>query len=206
MARIKICGITNQKDALSAAALGAWALGFIFYKKSPRAVEPKIVKKIIGSLPKNILTVGVFVDESQDEIVKIAEYCCFKAIQFHGDETPLFCKKFKGYQTIKAFRVKSQKDLTKISKYKTDYYLFDAFQKGVKGGTGKTFDWELLKQQKISNQKIILSGGLNPDNIKSAVDAVSAYAYDVSSGVEKRPGKKCQRVMKVLFKKINNRQ
>jgi phosphoribosylanthranilate isomerase len=206
MARIKICGITNQKDALSAVALGVWALGFIFYKKSPRYVQPKSARKIIESLPKNILAVGVFVNQSYDEIVKIAEYCCLKAIQFHGDETPLFCKKFKGYQTIKAFRLKDRSELLAISRYKTDYCLLDTFKQGVFGGTGKTFDWQWLKDFKVPAKKIILSGGLNAGNIKHAVQTISAYAFDVSSGVEKRPGKKCKRLMKEFFNEINNRQ
>ena len=200
MVRVKVCGITNSEDALKAVYYGAWAVGFIFYKKSSRFIEPKIAKKIIEALPKGVISVGVFVDESEKNINQIAKECQLRAIQFHGKETPSFCAKFKDYKTIKAFRIKDAKDLKAISKYKTDYYLFDTYQKGLKGGTGKVFDWGILKNAKIPAKKVILSGGLNPENIAQATREIKAYAYDVSSGVERRPGKKCQRLLKKFFK------
>lgn len=202
MARVKICGLTNQKDALSAAELGAWALGFIFYKKSPRYVEPKTVKKIISILPKNLLTIGVFVNEPLENIKHIAQDCGLKALQFHGQETPFFCAQFKQYKTIKAFRIKDRIESAEILKYKTDYYLFDTFKEGAQGGTGEVFNWQVLKGQKIPGCKIIVSGGLNPDNIQGALSTLPAYAYDVSSGVERRPGKKCTKLLRKFFEQV----
>lgn len=199
MVRIKVCGITNKKDALAAARLGAWALGFNFYKKSPRYVLPEAAQKIIRALPKRIIPVGVFVNEREGEVRRIAKLCGLKALQFHGNETPLFCKKFKGLLTIKAIRLKNKANLNQAVRYKTRFILFDAYQKDLFGGTGKSFDWALLKSGKIGALKIILSGGLNPENITQAVQSVKAYAVDVASGVERRPGKKCQRLMKKFF-------
>lgn len=199
MVRIKICGITNPKDAFAAAELGAWALGFIFYKKSPRYVSPDTANKIIRSLPKTILPVGVFVNHSLGDIKEIAQYCRLRVLQFHGDQTPLFCQKFKQYHTIKAFRMIGRCSAKKILQYKTDYYLFDTYDPNRLGGTGKIFDWTLLKDLDLPAKKIILSGGLNPDNIHGAMNAVSAYAYDASSSLERREGKKCLRLLKKFF-------
>ena len=222
MVRIKVCGITNKEGAMKAVSLGAWALGFIFYKKSPRYVRPDIAKKIIKALPKSVIPVGVFVNEHEKKIAQIIEQCGLKALQFHGDETPGFCKKFKDILTVKAIRVKNKVDpvrngvsrrdisngasLKKALLYKTNFLLFDTYQSNLFGGTGKSFDWNLLNDKKISSRQIILSGGLNADNISLATSLGKAYAFDVSSGVEKRPGKKSGRLLKAFFKKVNNKQ
>ena len=203
MARIKVCGITSKKDALKAVSLGAWALGFIFYKKSSRYIAPEIAKKIITALPKRIISVGVFVNANDKEICQIVEMCGLKAIQFHGNETPKFCSQFKGMKTIKALRVKTKSDIKKASLYKTDFLLFDTYKEGSFGGTGKSFDWDFLSTQRNILKRSILSGGLNPENITDAVSLVKAYAFDVSSGVEKRPGRKCQRLFKKFFGQAN---
>jgi len=199
MARVKICGITNKEDALRAVRLGAWALGFIFYKKSPRHVAPEAAKKIIAALPKKVISVGVFVDASEQEIRSIIKSCGLKAIQLHGHETPDFCAQFKNVVTIKAIVIKTKLDMKKASLYKTDFLLFDTYKKGFFGGTGKCFDWDVLKNNPKMLKKSILSGGLNPSNIRKAVSSIKAHAFDVSSGVEKRPGKKCQRLLKKFF-------
>lgn len=199
MVKIKICGITNKEDALRAARLGVWALGFNFYKKSPRYVAPETAKKIIQSLPKKVISIGVFVNQREGDIKCIAKSCGLKALQFHGDETPVFCKKFKGFLTVKAIRLKNLASLAKASKYKTDFLLFDTYQKDFFGGTGKSFDWNFLEDKRILRRKVILSGGLSPENIGRAVKNVRAYAFDAASGVERRPGKKCQRLMKKFF-------
>ncbi len=203
MVRIKVCGLTNKKDALAVVNLDVWAVGFIFYKKSSRYVEPKDVKKIIDALSSKTLTVGVFVNQEEQEINDIVKTCGLKAVQFHGDETPKECMKIKGVKTIKAIRVKNKKDILKAAKYKTDYLLFDTFKEKVFGGTGKVFDWNLLKDKSLNKRKVILSGGLNPKNIVEAASSVKAYAFDVSSGVERRPGKKCHRLLKTFFKQID---
>jgi len=199
MVRIKVCGITNKKDALRAVQLGAWALGFIFYKKSPRYIAPKVAKSIIAVLPKKIIPVGVFVNASEQEIRSVVKECGLKVVQFHGNESPRFCAQFKDMFTIKAMALKKKADIRKACCYKTDLLLFDTYQKGVFGGTGKVFDWSLLKAQKNIFKKSILSGGLNPGNIQEAVSSVNVYAFDVSSGVEKRPGKKCMRLLGKFF-------
>ncbi|MDD3374604.1 MAG: phosphoribosylanthranilate isomerase [Candidatus Omnitrophica bacterium] len=203
MGRVKICGITNKRDALCASSLDAWALGFIFYKKSSRYISPQDAQNIIEALPKNVLSVGVFVDAQKEEIDAVIKDCRLKVVQFHGNETPLFCSQFKAVKTIKAIRIKSKEDLVKALKYKTDYLLFDTFQKDAFGGTGKVFDWEILKSSKLKGRKIVLSGGLNPKNIAGAISSVKAYAFDASSGVERRPGKKCQRLLKKFFSEVN---
>ena len=201
MVKIKVCGITNKEDALRAVQCGAWALGFIFYKKSPRCITPEAAQGIIAALPKKIITVGVFVDAPEDEVRTIAKQCRLRAVQFHGSEAPVFCSRFKGLLTIKAIRVKTRSDIIKALAYKTDLLLFDTYQRGTQGGTGKTFDWDFLNTQKNILKRGILSGGLDPDNIQKAVSSLKAYAFDVASGIERRPGKKCQRLLKKFFAK-----
>jgi phosphoribosylanthranilate isomerase len=204
MVKIKVCGIKNKEDALRAVSLGAWALGFIFYKKSPRYISPEVAAKIIQALPKKVVSVGVFVNETEAQISRIAKSCGLKAIQFHGDESPAFCKKFKGVMIIKAIRIKNKADFKKANNFKTDFVLFDTYQKQLFGGTGKHFDWSLLENRKGLKSKVILSGGLNQENIGKAISSVEAYAFDVSSGVEKRPGKKCYRLLKKFFHQAAN--
>lgn len=202
MVKVKICGITNLKDALTAAKLGAAFLGLVFYKKSPRYVTPQKAKRIIARLPEDINCVGVFVNEKEVNVKKIAEYCGFKTLQFHGDESPEYCRKFKNFKIIKAFRIKDKDSLKNIGKFKVSAYLFDTFVDTKFGGTGKKFNWDLLKNISKIKKPVILSGGLNPDNIQQAIKKVSPFAVDVSSGVEVCPGKKSPKLLKELFKKI----
>lgn len=187
MVRVKICGITNLSDAQAAVNAGAWALGFIFYKKSPRYILPAKAKKIIDALPPFVTPVGVFVNEKEAVVHKVCRLTGITTVQFHGEETPAYCGRFKDYKVIKAFRVREGSDFTAIKRYKSDTFLFDTFQESLAGGTGKTFNWDLLKGQKFA-KPFILSGGLNPTNVRQAIDALSPYAVDVSSGVEKSPG------------------
>ena len=199
MVRIKVCGLTNKQDALAASRLGVWAAGFIFYKKSPRYIPPSKAATIIRALPKKVIPVGVFVNAPAQEIRDVIRECRLKAVQFHGDEPPVFCAQFKNVITIKALRIARASDLKKACCYATNFILLDTYQKGLFGGTGKSFDWALLRQSKLSPRKLIVSGGLNPENIHPAVASVQAFAFDVSSGVERRPGKKCQRLMRKFF-------
>ena len=201
MIRIKICGITNQEDALKAAELGAWALGFIFYKKSPRYISPYKAKKIIEELPPFISPVGVFVNQSEGALKDIADFCGIRTIQLHGEETPLSCRRLRAYKIIKAFRINEGFDFNDLPKFSVAAFLFDTHQDNAYGGSGKVFNWELLKNLK-TNKPVILSGGLNPDNIASALRAVHPYAVDVSSGVEKSPGKKDERLLQDFFSAI----
>lgn len=190
MTKIKICGITNKIDALAAAELCVDMLGFVFYKKSKRYVSPAMAEDIINELPPSISKVGVFVDENADEVIRIAEDAGLDMLQFHGSETPVYCDLFRDrYKVIKAFRLKTKDDLRKVNSYNTDYYLFDTHDDGCVGGTGRSFDWGILKDFEIL-RPVILSGGLTPENVGRAIKEIVPYGVDVSSGVESAPGKK----------------
>ncbi len=200
--KIKICGITNLEDAKAASKLGADYLGFIFYKRSPRYIGEDKAKNIISQIKKSnkdIKFAGVFVNESIEKISKIKKYSNLDFIQFHGDETNDFIKKLNEKNIIKAFRVRNNQDIREINNSLAKYVLLDAYHKSLYGGTGSTFNWGIMP--KIRNKKIFLSGGLNPDNIKKAVK-LNTYAIDLSSGVEKSPGKKDHKKLKKLFKNL----
>ena len=187
MVRIKICGITNLQDALKAAELGVDALGFIF-AESKRQISPREAREIIHKLPLFVATVGVFVNRKLEEVEEIADYCGLHVLQFHGEETSSYltrCQRKK----IKAFRVKDETFLEQLPEYEVDAYLLDTYSPLQPGGTGETFNWELALKAKEYG-RIILSGGLNPENIARAVKEVQPYAVDTSSGVEITPGKK----------------
>jgi len=204
MNRAKICGITETKDALDAAKYGAWAVGFIFHKKSKRFVGPYKAKKIIDALPPFVTPVGVFVDQKQGAVKEIAEFCNLRVLQFHGDETPDFCKRFSNYKIIKAFRVKEDFSVELVRPYKSivSAFLFDAHSEQEKGGTGQTFNWKLIKDVKDFNVPIILSGGLNVQNVRAAIQEVNPYAVDVSSGVEESQGKKNPRLLEDFLNQL----
>lgn len=190
MAKVKICGITNLEDAINAAELGADYLGFNFYKKSPRHIEESEAKKIIGKLSENVKKVGIFVNEDLNKVVSIVKDLNLDLIQLHGDEKPEYCEQLKNKSEksiIKAFRVKTNKDINNMESYNADFLMFDAHKDGMFGGTGKAFDWSILKGIK---KPFFLSGGLNPDNVKDAIKITSPYAVDAASGVEENPGKK----------------
>ena len=186
--KIKICGMTQLKDALFAIEQGADAVGFIFYKKSPRSTTMKTVRDIILKLPPLAGTVGVFVDETVERVNKVADYCGLDMVQLHGDESPAFCRKIHR-RVIKAFRVKDFQSIKQMRKYSVSGFLLDTFSDNLHGGTGKTFDWNLvLPAKKIG--PVILAGGLTPSNIRQAVSQTRPYGVDVCSGVEKSPGVK----------------
>ncbi len=200
MIKVKICGITNIEDAMYAVEYGADALGFVFYNRSPRHVTEKVAKQIISHLPPFILTVGVFVNESVENISKIVKKCDIDIVQLHGDEGPGFCKKVRK-RVIKAVRIKNVESLKTLSLYKNkiNALLLDSFNEEVYGGTGNRFDWSLAKKAK-KHGKIILAGGLNIENVSKAVKLVKPYAVDVSSGVEAGPGKKDKKKVKKFIK------
>lgn len=199
--RVKICGITNIDDAKAAVCLGVDALGFIF-AESPRRIEPDKAREIILNLPPIIGIVGVFVDEKEETVKKIASHCGLNTLQFHGLETPEYCSLFH-QKIIKAFRIKDEMSLKEISNYQrwTDAFLLDTYKKGIRGGTGKIFDWKLALEAKTFGS-IILSGGLSPDNVKDAILQVKPYGVDVGSGVESLPGKKDHRLLEDLIKQV----
>jgi phosphoribosylanthranilate isomerase len=202
MVKVKICGITNLEDAKSAAEVGADAIGFIFYKESPRYIPVQKAADIIRAIPPFVLTVGVFVNETPEIIHEAVKRCNLSLVQLHGDETPEFCGSLN-LRAIKAIRVFREEDLKPIDAFPVEGILVDSYQPGQFGGTGLAINWKILKG--ISKcgtgcppktRPVILSGGLTPQNVEEAIETVSPYAVDVSSGVEKEPGKKDREKMK----------
>jgi len=200
--RIKICGITNPHDASMAVELGADALGFIF-APSPRRITPEQARHIIKSLPPFVQPVGVFVDEELKSIRDIVDFCGLEMIQLHGDESPECCEALMPH-VIKGFRLNDASSLLPIADYrgKIRAALLDTYQRGIKGGTGKIFDWNLAIAAREFGMPVILSGGLSPSNIQRAIAAVQPYAIDVNSGVEESPGIKSPLLVKKLMEKI----
>lgn len=186
--KVKICGITNLEDALLAADAGADALGFVFFSASPRHVSPEQAAAIIRQLPPFVQSVGLFVNESLTTINEISSQCSLDIIQLHGEESPQFCDAVSR-RVLKAFRVKDVSSLEAMRDYRTAAFLLDAWSPSAHGGTGRTFNWEIAASAAASD-RIVLAGGLNPDNVAKAVRQVRPYAVDVSSGVESAPGKK----------------
>jgi len=188
--RVKICGITNREDALTAVKLGADALGFVF-SNSPRQITPEIADKIISQLPPFILCVGVFANENRDRVVEMMDSCSLDVIQLHGDETPRLCNELKEFnkKLIKGIRVQNSSSLENLKEYNVDGFLLDSFVEDSFGGTGKVFNWDLIDKKKIP-KPFILSGGLCADNVIEAVSLLHPYAVDASSRLEKEPGKK----------------
>lgn len=190
MLKVKICGITNLEDAQAAVGYGCDAIGFLFYKKSPRYIAPEKAKDIIDKLPKSVIKIGVFVNAKAETIKHISRMCGIKMLQFHGNESPEFCAKFKGYKIIKTCRVKDKLDIKNISKYHPFAFLFDTYIASKMGGTGKTFDWGLIKHMRRIKHPVFLSGGLTERNVKKAVEIAVPDWVDVCSGIEEKPGKK----------------
>jgi phosphoribosylanthranilate isomerase len=202
--KVKICGLTNAEDALLAVELGADLLGFNFYPKSPRYIEPKAAEKIIRKLPAYVDTVGLFINESADYIRGTANDLMLTWVQLHGDESPGFCASLDNMPAlvIKAIRIKDGKDIEYARNFATDAILLDAYHPTLYGGTGERFDWKLLPQ--LTGHKFgrtFLAGGITPDNVVEAIGQ-GFYGIDICSGVESEPGKKDHKKMTELFKKI----
>jgi phosphoribosylanthranilate isomerase len=187
MTRVKICGITNVEDALQAVEAGADALGFVFFKESPRHISHELAREIIQRVPAFVTTVGVFVNEPAWRVEEIMRLTGVDVAQLHGDESPQECSKFR--RAIKALRVENMTDLEPMNKYCVSAFLLDTYSRGEYGGTGRVFNWDIaVEAKKYGN--IILAGGLNPDNVAEAVKHVRPFAVDVSSGVESGKGVK----------------
>ena len=197
----KICGITNLSDAQAAAVHGASAIGFIFYEKSSRAISIEDAKFISRHLSNDISKVGVFVNHDTAFIEEAIRSVSLNIIQLHGDETPGFCNQFD-VPVFKAVRIKNEASLSVMDQYNVAGFLLDTFSNKQYGGTGETFDWSLINEQ--IDTPIILSGGLNPDNILDAIDSVNPAAIDVNSGVELSPGKKDHQKINLLFENLKN--
>jgi phosphoribosylanthranilate isomerase len=192
MTKVKVCGMTNLADAEHAASHGAWAIGLIHHPDSPRYVAPDIAEEIGATLKRRCEIAGVFVNSTLDEVIGAAERENLTLLQFHGEEGPAFCveaRRRTGAKVIKAMRISSAADVQAAEAFRTDFHLFDAYWHGIHGGTGKSFDWDLVTKRR-SKVPMILAGGLTPDNVADALERVRPYAVDVVSGVEAEPGRK----------------
>jgi phosphoribosylanthranilate isomerase len=201
MPKVKICGNTNIEDARLAAELGADYLGLIF-TESKRRVTPETARDIIRSLPDFRHFVAVFYNQTKPEVERVAEELGIRILQFHGEETALYCRSFteKGYEVIKSFRIKDAMSLKRIDEYNVSAFLFDTYSKEDKGGTGVPFDWELIEDRPYVHEKLFLAGGLNVENLREAIGKVRPFAVDVASGVEKSPGKKDPRLLEEFIR------
>ena len=189
MVKVKICGITNIRDARMAARLGADAIGFNFYHDSPRYVRPERAKAIAAALPPFIVTVGIFLDEDAEVVMELCRMCRLDAAQLHGGESPAQVDEVRGIRRIKAIRVAGPRDVERCRRYRVEAFLLDAYVPAVPGGTGSSFKWELARGAEQFGP-IILAGGLTPDNVEEAIRIARPYAVDVASGVESAPGAK----------------
>jgi phosphoribosylanthranilate isomerase len=201
MTKIKICGITNIEDALSAVDYGADALGFVFYHKSPRYITPEKTREIILQLPPFVSTVGVFANETHEKMKEILEFSGIDILQLHGDEPPDTC--YIWHRVIRALRVSDFADLKPLEMCRVSAFLLDTYSTASYGGTGQIFNWDIAVEAKRFG-RIILSGGLNPDNIEKAIRWVRPYAVDVSSGIEEEKGKKDLKKMRAFIEKAKN--
>jgi phosphoribosylanthranilate isomerase len=186
----KICGITRLEDAELAAEHGAWAIGFILWRGSPRACDPAVAAGIARELRRRVETVGVFVNSPLDEIAQRADVIGFTHVQLHGDEGPVFCDAVAqrtGCRVIKAVRVASGADLQQLARFHTDYHLLDAAAGRLRGGSGRSWDWALAARHR-SAVPVILSGGLHEGNVADGIAAVHPWGVDTASGTESEPG------------------
>jgi len=199
--RIKICGITRLEDALAASSLGVDAVGFVFYEKSPRYIEPAKAATIIRQLPPFVSAVGLFVNPTQDFIAEVLQSVPLGVIQLHGDETPEFCEAQRR-RVLKAIHVSCADDLKRAAAFNCPILLDAKAPVGVYGGTGTTFDWSLL-QHFQHDYPVSLAGGLNVENVCEAMAAHAWFALDVSSGVEQSPGIKDGAKMHAFVNAVN---
>ncbi|MCC6235852.1 MAG: phosphoribosylanthranilate isomerase [Verrucomicrobiales bacterium] len=198
--RVKICGITRVEDALAAVQAGADALGFMFYPPSPRYLSVEQAAAITRELPPFVARVGVFVDASEERVREAASVAGLDTLQFHGKETPEYCRSFVGWRVLKAFRMQNAASLQAVEAYRGMAWLLDSYVAGAFGGTGQTFNWDLACEAVRRGGSVVLAGGLTVDNIARAVAAVGPYAVDVSSGVESEPGRKDPALLRAFVK------
>lgn len=190
MVKVKICGITNLEDAKLAVDAGCDALGFVFYRLSPRYISPGKAAQIIRKLPRSVVKVGVFVNAREKNIKRIAKLCRLNMLQFHGNESAKFCDRFKEYKVIKVFRVKDYLDPKIVLEYKPFAYMFDTFSRKKLGGTGEIFNWKLVRHIECLKRPVFLSGGLDRKNVRAAIKAAHPDWVDACSSLEAKPGKK----------------
>jgi phosphoribosylanthranilate isomerase len=202
-----MCGTTSLEDAAAAVAAGVDALGFIFYDKSPRNVDPEVARLIIEELPPFVDTVGVFVDRDREEVEEIIRYCRLDYAQLHGKESPKYCERLARFaapcQVLKALRVGEHLRAEDVAPYTGHVkgFLLDTYAKGQLGGTGESFDWSLIERLRLG-KTYILAGGLNVDNVAQAIRSVRPYALDVNSGVERQPGVKDHGLIRAFVERV----
>jgi phosphoribosylanthranilate isomerase len=190
--RVKVCGITTLEDARLAASLGAWALGLILWPGSPRRCRLDVAAEIAAELRRRVAICGVFVNATLDHVARVAEDVPLSHLQLHGDEGPSYCAEAArrtGCKVVKAARIHDAGDLRALEPFHVDFHLLDSGARGLRGGTGETFDWELARRRR-SRVPVILSGGLTPDNVAEGIAAVRPWAVDTASGTEAEPGRK----------------
>jgi phosphoribosylanthranilate isomerase len=215
MVRIKICGITSLADARAAIAAGADMLGFNFYRPSPRFIEPQDAQMMIETLraeikalPRTVTMVGVFVNEPAESVVRIAEEAGVAAIQLHGDESGEFCRALKVLLPdrflIKAIHASGNAMKEHATEYVVDAIMLDAFDAELRGGTGHTVDWNLARRTREAVPRLFLAGGLSPENVRDAIDAVQPYAVDACSALESSPGHKDAERMNAFVRAVRN--
>ncbi len=204
--RVKFCGITNPDDAAEAVRLGAWAIGLIHFHGSPRNVDPAVASEIAAAFRRKCEVVGVFVNPTLDEVARAVEDEGLTMVQLNGAEGGSFCAEVQrrtGLKVAKAIHVASAADVHGAEAFRTDFHLFDRRGKGMWGGTGESFDWELLRGHR-SEVPAILAGGLRPDNVAAAIEIARPFAVDVASGVELEPGRKDHAAMTAFFEAANS--
>lgn len=204
MVRVKICGITKPEDAKLCAELGAHAIGLNFYEASPRCISPFAASELIRRLPPFVAPVGVFVNWAQPPIVALCKALRLAVAQLHGDETPQVCDAVsRRLPVIKAMRLGQGTAAPDFSRYRSAAaFLLDSAATGQYGGSGTTGNWHLARTV-AQSQRIILAGGLTPENVGEAIRIVRPYAVDVASGVEARPGKKDPAKLRAFFDEVN---
>ena len=202
--RVKICGITNVEDARAAVDLGAWALGMIFHDESPRRCDLEEAAAIATAFRRKLELVGVFVNAPLDRVMDVLGNVPLTIIQLHGDEGPSYCDEARrrtGVKLMKAARVRDGAAVRALSAYRTDYHLMDSHVPGTWGGTGQRFDWKLAAEHP-REPPLVLSGGLDPDNVAEAIEVAKPFAVDVASGVEAAPGRKDPALLRRFFESV----
>lgn len=192
MTRVKICGVSDPADARRVAELGAWAVGMIFWPASPRACPLDAAEQIGAELHRRLELAGVFVNATLDEVADTADRCRLSLLQLHGDEGPAYCREAArrtGARVMKAARVRDAAQVHDLQRFHTDLHLLDAYSPRTPGGTGESFDWELVRLHPLT-PPVVLSGGLTPDNVAEAIETARPFAVDSASGTEAEPGRK----------------
>jgi phosphoribosylanthranilate isomerase len=204
MTRVKICGITRPADAHQAADLGAWAIGMVFWPDSARLCSIEDAERIGAELHRRLQIAGVFVNATLDEVASTADRCGLTLLQLHGDEGPAYCREAArrtGCKVMKAARVRDAAHVHALRPFHTDFHLLDAYSPRTPGGTGETFDWELVRLHP-AQPPVVLSGGLTPDNVGEAIATAKPFAVDSASGTEAAPGRKDPAKVKALFRAV----